>query len=97
LLDRHALRRQANQCRNSTTSPVSLPSCALGRRLDLKLLNRTTRGVAPTEAGERLFQTVGPRFEDIEAELAVLGEMRGLPASPAVALVVEAWRLAVPA
>jgi DNA-binding transcriptional LysR family regulator len=36
--------------------------------------------VAPTEAGERLYQTVGPRFQDIEAELAVLGEMRGKPA-----------------
>jgi DNA-binding transcriptional LysR family regulator len=50
------------------------------RRLDLKLLNRTTRSVSPTEAGERLYQTVGPRFADIEAELAVLGELRGKPA-----------------
>jgi DNA-binding transcriptional LysR family regulator len=53
---------------------------ALERRLDLKLLNRTTRSVSPTEAGERLYQTVGPRFADIEAELAVLGELRGKPA-----------------
>ena len=53
---------------------------ALERRLDLKLLNRTTRSVSPTEAGERLYQTVGPRLADIEAELAVLGEMRGKPA-----------------
>lgn len=52
---------------------------ALERRLDLKLLNRTTRSVSPTEAGERLYQTVGPRFADIEAELAALGEMRGRP------------------
>jgi DNA-binding transcriptional LysR family regulator len=36
--------------------------------------------VSTTEAGERLYQTVGPRLEDIEAELAVLGEMRGKPA-----------------
>ncbi|QDL36220.1 LysR family transcriptional regulator [Rhodoferax sediminis] len=53
---------------------------ALERRLDLKLLNRTTRSVSPTEAGERLYQTVGPRLADIEAELAVLGELRGKPA-----------------
>jgi DNA-binding transcriptional LysR family regulator len=52
----------------------------LERRIGLKLLNRTTRSVSPTEAGERLYQTVGPRLEDIEAELAVLGEMRGKPA-----------------
>jgi DNA-binding transcriptional LysR family regulator len=52
----------------------------LERRLDLKLLNRTTRSVLPTESGERLYLTVGPRFADIEAELAVLGELRGKPA-----------------
>jgi DNA-binding transcriptional LysR family regulator len=63
-----------------TQSALSQTVRALERRLDLKLLNRTTRSVSPTEAGERLYQTVGPRFEDIEAELAVLGEMRGKPA-----------------
>lgn len=62
-----------------TQSALSQTVRALERRLDLKLLNRTTRSVAPTEAGERLYQTVGPRFADIEAELAVLGEMRGKP------------------
>jgi DNA-binding transcriptional LysR family regulator len=63
-----------------TQSALSQTIRNLERRLDLKLLNRTTRSVAPTEAGERLYQTVGPRFDDIEAELAVLGEMRGKPA-----------------
>jgi len=63
-----------------TQSALSQTVRALERRLDLKLLNRTTRSVAPTEAGGRLYQTVGPRFEDIDAELAVLGEMRGKPA-----------------
>ena len=61
-------------------SALSQTVRTLERRLDLKLLNRTTRSVSPTEAGERLFRTVGPRFDDIEAELAVLGEMRGKPA-----------------
>jgi DNA-binding transcriptional LysR family regulator len=61
-------------------SALSQTVRALERRLDLKLLNRTTRSVSPTEAGERLYQTVGPRFADIEAELAVLREMRGKPA-----------------
>lgn len=63
-----------------TQSALSQTVRALERRLDLKLLNRTTRSVSTTEAGERLYQTVGPRLEDIEAELAVLGEMRGKPA-----------------
>lgn len=63
-----------------TQSAISQTVRALERRLDLKLLNRTTRSVSPTEAGERLYQTVRQRFEDIEAELAVLGEMRGKPA-----------------
>jgi DNA-binding transcriptional LysR family regulator len=63
-----------------TQSALSQTVRTLERRLDLKLLNRTTRSVSPTEAGERLYQTVGPRFADIEAELAVLREMRGKPA-----------------
>jgi DNA-binding transcriptional LysR family regulator len=62
-----------------TQSALSQTVRSLERRLDLKLLNRTTRSVAPTEAGERLYRTVGPRFADIEAELAVLGELRGRP------------------
>jgi DNA-binding transcriptional LysR family regulator len=62
-----------------TQSALSQTVRTLERRLDLKLLNRTTRSVSPTEAGERLYQTVGPRFEDIEAELTILGEMRGKP------------------
>ena len=42
--------------------------------LGVRLLNRTTRSVAPTEAGERLLQTVAPRFEAVEAALAEAGE-----------------------
>lgn len=61
-------------------SALSQTIRALERRLDLKLLNRTTRSVSATDAGERLYQTVDQRFADIEAELAVLGEMRGKPA-----------------
>ena len=53
---------------------------ALEERLGLRLLTRTTRSVAPTEAGERLLHTVGPRFEEIEAELEALSELREKPA-----------------
>ncbi len=52
----------------------------LEARLGIRLLTRTTRSVSPTEAGERLLHIVGPRFEEIEAELAALGELREKPA-----------------
>jgi DNA-binding transcriptional LysR family regulator len=52
----------------------------LEERLGLRLLTRTTRSVSPTEAGERLLYTVGPRFEEIEAELQALSELREKPA-----------------
>lgn len=52
----------------------------LEARLGVRLLARTTRRVAPTEAGERLVQTLGPRFEEIETELAALAELRDKPA-----------------
>jgi len=52
----------------------------LEERLKLRLLSRTTRSVAPTKAGERLFQAVGPRFAEIEAEVAALSELRDKPA-----------------
>src|SRR5713226_2556090 len=52
----------------------------LEERLGLRLLTRTTRSVSPTEAGERLLHTIGPRFEEIEAGLEALSELREKPA-----------------
>lgn len=48
--------------------------------LGIRLLNRSTRSVSPTQAGERLLQSVGPKFEEINAELAALSELREKPA-----------------
>jgi DNA-binding transcriptional LysR family regulator len=48
--------------------------------LGVRILTRTTRRVAPTAAGERLLNTLGPRFEEIETELAAIGELRQKPA-----------------
>src|SRR5271155_6044368 len=48
----------------------------LEERLGLRLLTRTTRSVSPTEAGERLLHTIGPRFEEIENGLEGLREVR---------------------
>jgi DNA-binding transcriptional LysR family regulator len=61
-------------------SALSHAMRALEARLGVRLLTRTTRSVAPTEAGERLLQTLGPRFEEIEAELAAVSELRAKPA-----------------
>ncbi|WP_073664203.1 LysR family transcriptional regulator [Pseudomonas aeruginosa] len=49
-------------------------------RMGVRLLTRTTRSVSPTEAGERLLLNVAPRFEEIEAELMAVGELRDKPA-----------------
>jgi DNA-binding transcriptional LysR family regulator len=52
----------------------------LEARLGLRLLTRTTRSVAPSEAGERLLASLAPHFEEIEAELEALSELHGRPA-----------------
>src|SRR3982750_1234878 len=51
----------------------------LEARLGLRLLTRTTRSVSPTEAGERLQQALEPNFEDIDAALSSLSELRDQP------------------
>lgn len=63
-------------------SPSALSHTIRGleERLGVRLLTRTTRSVAPTQAGERLLSTIGPRFDEIEAELAALSELRDKPA-----------------
>jgi DNA-binding transcriptional LysR family regulator len=88
-----------------TQSALSQTIKGLEERLQLRLLTRTTRSVAPTEAGLRLLDTVGPRFEAIEAELAALGELRGKPAGtvritagehPAISILQPALRRFLP-
>jgi DNA-binding transcriptional LysR family regulator len=61
-------------------SALSHAISGLEARLGLRLLTRTTRSVSPTEAGERLVLTVAPRFEEIEAEMEALTELREKPA-----------------
>ncbi|MBM2767810.1 LysR family transcriptional regulator [Burkholderia anthina] len=53
---------------------------SLETRLGVRLLTRTTRSVSPTEAGERLLLNLAPRFDEIEAELSALAELRDKPA-----------------
>jgi DNA-binding transcriptional LysR family regulator len=52
----------------------------LESRLDVRLLTRTTRNVAPTEAGEKLYQRLSPLLQDIDLELAALRDTRDRPA-----------------
>lgn len=51
----------------------------LETRLGIRLLTRTTRSVSPTDAGERLLNTVGPHLEEVERELGSLRELRDQP------------------
>ena len=51
----------------------------LEARLGIRLLTRTTRSVSMTEAGEHLYESVAPRLEDIQAELAMMGQFRDTP------------------
>lgn len=52
----------------------------LEEKLGLRLLTRTTRSVAPTEAGERLLETLRPAFDEIDGKLASLTSLRDRPA-----------------
>lgn len=61
-------------------SALSQTIRGLEARLGLRLLTRTTRSVAPTEAGERLLRSVESAFDQIDAGLAALGELREKPA-----------------
>ena len=62
-----------------TPSALSHAVRNLEDRLGLRLLNRTTRNVAPTEAGARLIASLGPLFEQIDVELGNLGDLRDRP------------------
>ncbi|AEI81980.1 transcriptional regulator LysR family (plasmid) [Cupriavidus necator N-1] len=63
-----------------TQSALSQAISGLETRLGIRLLTRTTRSVSPTSAGERLLTAIGSRFDEIEAELDMLTEMRDKPA-----------------
>ncbi|RYH61603.1 MAG: LysR family transcriptional regulator [Alcaligenaceae bacterium] len=62
-----------------TQSALSQAISGLEARLEIRLLTRTTRSVSPTTAGERLLKAIGHRFDEIEAELDELSELRDKP------------------
>ncbi|ADO44154.1 transcriptional regulatory protein (plasmid) [Ketogulonicigenium vulgare Y25] len=63
----------------TSQSAVSAVVRRLEQRLDVRLLTRTTRAVSPTEAGQRLLDTLRPAFDEIEAQLSALDVMRTHP------------------
>lgn len=65
---------------STSQSALSFTVRRLEERLGVRLLSRTTRSVAVTEAGERLLRTLGPALDKIGAELAALSELREKPA-----------------
>ena len=65
-----------------TQSAVSQVVSGLEARLKMRLLTRSTRSVSLTAAGERLMEAIGHRFDEIEAELDALTELRDKPARP---------------
>lgn len=63
-----------------TPSSLSHTIRTLEERLGVRLLARTTRNVAPTEAGDRLMHSIAPLFDQINAEVEALGALRDKPA-----------------
>src|SRR3546814_3674666 len=74
---RHKSFRRAADELGVTPSALSHKLRALEERLDLRLVNRTTRSVALTEAGEQLFARFAPAFRDIDEALHNLNNFRG--------------------
>jgi DNA-binding transcriptional LysR family regulator len=71
--------KAAAQC-GVSQSALSHTIRGLETRLGVRLLNRSTRSVSPTEAGERLLLALAPKFDEIAAALAALSELREKPA-----------------
>jgi len=72
--------REAARIARVSASSLSEAVRRLETRHGVRLLNRTTRSVAPTEAGARLLERLGPALGEVEAALAMVGDFRDRPA-----------------
>ena len=89
--------REAARVSGGSASGVSEAVSRLERRLGVRLLNRTTRSVAPTEAGARLLDRLGPALGEVEAALDVVNGFRDRPAGTLrLNVPVSATRLVLP-
>src|SRR6201999_1169698 len=77
--EEHSFTRAAAKL-GTSQSALSHTVRRLETRLGLRLLTRTTRSVAPTDAGERLIGTLRPAFDEIDTRLAALTALRDKPA-----------------
>lgn len=71
--------RDAARTSGVSASSLSIAVRRLEAKLGMRLLNRTTRSVAPTEAGLRLLEKLTPLFSEMEAALDVLNRFRDKP------------------
>ena len=89
--------RDAARATGSSASSLSEAVRRLEARLGVRLLNRTTRSVAPTEAGARLLERLGPALVEVEAALDVVNGFRDRPAGTLrLNVPVSAVRLVLP-
>src|SRR5947209_9214209 len=72
--------RDAARASGSSASSLSEAVRRLETRLGVRLLNRTTRSVAPTEAGARVLERLTPALAEVEAALDNLSAFRDRPA-----------------
>src|SRR5438094_7721991 len=90
--------RDAARASGGSASGLSEAVRRLETKLGVRLLNRTTRSVVPTEAGARLLERLGPALAEVEAALDVVNRFRGRPAGTLKLNVpVSAARLVLPA
>src|SRR5262244_2357031 len=71
--------RDASRASGASASSLSEAVRRLESRLGVRLLNRTTRSVAPTEAGARLLERLGPALNEVEAALDAVNSFRESP------------------
>lgn len=72
--------REAARSNRSSASALSEAVRRLEDRMGVRLLNRTTRSVAPTEAGARLFERLAPALGELEAAIDAVNAFRDRPA-----------------
>jgi DNA-binding transcriptional LysR family regulator len=71
--------RRAAERLGLSPSALSHTVRSLEERLQVRLLNRTTRSLAPTEAGKALFERLAPAFGEINAAVEALHDSQGRP------------------
>ena len=90
--------RDGARVSGGSASSLSEAVRRLEAKLGVRLLNRTTRSVAPTEAGARLLERLGPALGEVEAALDVVNGFRGRPAGTLrLNVPISAARLVLPA